>query len=359
MITRVCDDANTNSNISTVSARITREINRVCEEIWNGFRWSFRWRNYRIATDVDVTTGTLTLTNASRTITGSGTSFLSSYVGWHIYFPQDSILNWYKINHYTSSTQVELDVPYQGTSGSGKTYVLRHFDYVLPTEPWDIGSVAVTNNCKIIPILEPYSIDVIGPAPINNGVPEAVAIYSSDLNATTYSTGSITGTINTNTITGTSTFWLDNAFPGDTVTIGSYSYRIRSVDSNSQITLYNAQQVTSGSASYTITRQFGRVMRIMWPAAYAFTLDIRALRLYQPMVNNNDTNELFYRCSNAIALKVAALELKSQNDVRSRALEQDAELALTRARAEDDALTIREQVAPIHSYRSSGISQWL
>lgn len=351
LITRVADDSNTRSSISSIGDRLTREINRVCEEIWNGFRWSFRWKNYRIVTDTDVTSGTVTATNGSRTVTGAGTGFSSSQATWHIYFPGDSILNWYKVRSVTSSSQIELDVPYTGVTGSSKSYILRHFDYVLPTEPWDLGAVVVTADNRVIPILEPYSIEVIGPIPISNGCVDAVAIYSSDYAPTTYSTGTVSGTLNTNTLTGVGTSWLSNIYPGDTVVIGSYTYRVRSVDSDTQISLYNAQQVTSSAVTYTITRQFGRIMRIMWPSTYAYTLDIRALRIYQPLVNNSDTNELLYRCSNAISLKVSALELKRQNDQRSQILERDAEFALQKARAEDDSLTVREQVAPIHSYR--------
>ncbi len=351
-ITRVCDDCNINSSISTVSDRVTREINRVCEEEWNGFRWSFRWRNYRIVTDVDVTTGTVTTTNGSRTVTGSGTAFASSHATWHIYFPGDPILNWYKVQSYSSSTQINLDVPYQGSTGANKTYILRHFDYVLPTEPWDFASVMVTNDNRVIPILEPTSLDLIGPVPLSNGSPDAVAIYSSDFAPTTYSTGTVSGTVSTNTLTGAGTSWLSNIYPGDTVTIGSNDYRVRSVNSDTQISLYNAQQVASSGATYSITRQFGRIMRIMWPSNYNFILDLRALRLYQPLVNSADTNELLYRHSNAIILKVSALELSRQPDKRSPELNQNASFAMQRARADDDSLTPREQVAPIHSYRN-------
>lgn len=349
-ITRVADDSNVNSTITSVSARLIRETNRICSEVWNGFRWSFRWRNYRIVTDTDVTAGTLTATNGSRTIVGVGTAFNSNQVTWHISFDNDSIQNWYKIRAFTSATQLELDVPYQGTTGSSKKYTMRHFDYVLPTEPWDLGSVIVTNDRRAIPILEPTSIDIIGPVPFYKGYPNAVALYSSDFKATVYSTGTVSGTINTVILTGVGTLWLSNIYPGDLVTIGTNFYTVLSVDSDTQITLYNQQQVTVAASTYTITRQFGRIMRVMWPSTDNYTLDIRALRSYSPLVNNNDTNELLYRYPNAIALKVSALELKSQNDQREMNVEADR--AIMNARAEDDSLTPRDAVAPVHSYRT-------
>lgn len=352
LVNNISDDANVNATVTTVYNRILREINRVGSEIWNGFRWSFRFRNYRIVTDTDVTAGTVTLTNGSRTITGSGTAFLSSNATWHIYFPQDSVANWYRVRRYTSPTQLELDVPYQGTSGTTRTYIMRHFDYVLPTEPWDLASIVVTNDNRIVPIIEGSSMDLIGPVPFYKGYPLAVSIYGSDSQPTTYSTGTVSGTINTQTLTGVGTSWLANIYPGDKVTIGSYSYTVYSVDTDTQIILYNSQQITSTTATYTITRQFGRVMRILWPSTDNYTLDLRAMRIYPNLVNSSDTNEILYRFPQVISLKVSALELKSQNDVRSRVLEADAETALSKAKAEDDAMTPRKAIAPIYSYRS-------
>lgn len=351
IITRVADDGNTNSGITSVSDRIIREINRISQEIWESYAWSFRWRNYRIVTDVDVTIGTVTATNGSRTITGSGTSFLSSHATWHIYFPGDSILNWYRVRAYTSGTQLELDVPYQGTTGILKNYILRHFDYTFPTETWDLGSVIVTADNKPLTIIEPMGADVLCPVPLSNGSPEAVSIFGSDLTLTTYSTGTLSGTISTKILTGVGTSWLDNIFPGDSVTIGSYVYQVQSVDSDTQITLYNNQQVTSSGATYSISRQFGRLIRFIWPSTYNYTVDIRALRRYAPLINSADTNELIYRFPNVVILKAASLELKQQNDLRSRELSQEADLALARAKADDDSLTKKSAASPIFTYR--------
>lgn len=350
LITRVGDDTNTNISILTVSNRITREINGVCADIWNGFRWSFRWRNYRIITDTDVSTGSVTATNGSRVLTFAGVSLSAANVGWHINFLQDGVSNWYKINHYTSASQVEMDVPYTGTTGSGKTYVLRHFDYVLPTEPWDFGACTITHDKRVVPILEPYSMDILGPVPFYKGYPLAVSIFGSDSKPTTYTTGTVTGSLGGRTLTGAGTSWLSNIYPGDTVTIGSYNYQVLNVDTDTSITLYQAQQVASSGVVYTITRQFGRIMRVMWPSTDQYALDIRALRLYQPLVNNNDTNELLYRFPDMVRKNVSAVELNRQPDKRGSQMMQMAEISLQKAKAEDDALTVRDSNNQIFSY---------
>lgn len=353
-VVRVADDSNVNSSITTVKARLIRDINRICSDIWDGFPWSFRWRNYRVVTDVDVTSGTVTATNGSRTVTASGTPFLSTHPTWHIVFTGDSNQNWYKVRSFTSTSQIELDVPYQGTTGSGKAYILRHFDYVLPTEPWDLGSVVATHDRHPISIFEPMGMDLLGPVPSYSGYPKAISIFSSDSSETVYSTGTVSGTINTTTITGAGTSWLSNVYPGDVVTIGSNIYTVKSVDSDTQITLYNKQQITSAAlTTYTITRQFGRIVRILWPSTQNYVIDIRALRKYTPLVNDSDSNELLYRYPDLVITKTASLELKSQNDKRSTLLLQEAGTMILRAKAEDDSLTQKEAVAPIYTYRNN------
>lgn len=347
----VCDECNVNRSISTVYDRVIREINRVSSEIWDGFRWSFRWRNYRIVTDVDYTTGTVTATNGSRTITGSGTTFLSAHIGWHISFDNDTTLSWYRIRAFTSSTQIELDAAYQGTTGSSKAYTLRHFDYILPTEPWDLGSVAVTHERGLLNLVEPTSIDIMGPVPNYSGSPNAISIYGSDSIARTYSVGTVSGTVGTSALTGVGTSWLGHIYAGDEITIGNYTYTIRSVETDTSIVLYNAQQITSSAATYTITRRFGRIARILWPSNTNYVLDIRALRKYNDLVHTTDTNELLYRFPDTVIKKVSALELKRQGDIRHKEVTQSAETSLARAKAEDDAGTPREHVAPIFTYR--------
>lgn len=350
LVTRIGDDTNVNTSITSVSDRIKREINSVSADIWNGFRWTFRWRNYRIVTDVDVSTGTVSASNGSRTVTFSGVSVSSSNVGWHINFLQDGVSNWYKINHFTSASQLEMDVPYTGTSGSNKTYVLRHFDYTLPTEPWDFGATTITHDKRVVPILEPYSMDVLGPVPFYKGYPLAVSIFSSASSPTTYSTGTVTGSSGSQTLTGSGTSWLSNIYPGDSITIGSYTYTVRNVDTDTSITLYQYQKAASSGASYTMTRQFNRIMRVMWPSTDQYTLDIRALRIYQPLVGDSDTNELLYRYPDMMRKQVAAVELGRQPDKRFGTMMQLAEQALMKAKAEDDSLTVRDSNNPIFSY---------
>lgn len=353
-VTRVSDDTKIDSSRSGVSDRIKRELNRVSQQIWDGFQWSFRVRSYRIVTEIDETTGTVSLTNGSRTITGSSTAFLSKHATWHIYFPQDSVKNWYRIQSYSSATSLQMDVPYQGTSGGSKTYILRKFDYVLPSEILDLQDVTATANNYTLSVYHGKAINLLSPTPLYSGYPHGISLHQSDSELTTYTTGTLSGTIATTTITGSGTSWLDNVYPGDLVVIGSYTYTVREVDTDTQITLYNNQIVTSSAGtSYTIKRQFGRIARVMWPSSTdKHTIEISGYRKYANLVHDNDSNELLYRIPNVIINKASAMELKSQDDRRRRELEEEARLDLAAAQAEDDTITSKDSVAPIYSYRN-------
>lgn len=69
----------------------------------------------------DVTGGTITATNGSATITGLGTTFLASYVGWSIKLP-DGL--WYEVEEVASTTSLTLTKLYEGATASGATYRL-------------------------------------------------------------------------------------------------------------------------------------------------------------------------------------------------------------------------------------------
>lgn len=73
----------------------------------------------------DYTMGTITVTNGDATVTGSGTTFTAAMVGRHLRpttSDQDAI--WYRIDTFTSSTSIELENVYDGTSGAGLNYTI-------------------------------------------------------------------------------------------------------------------------------------------------------------------------------------------------------------------------------------------
>jgi hypothetical protein len=89
--------------------------------------------------DNDVTTGTVTATLSSSTITGSGTSFASpADVGKFLQVTQSTgDKKWYKIASVASTTSLTLDIPYEGTTVAGGTYRIAPLP-MLPEDYQDL-----------------------------------------------------------------------------------------------------------------------------------------------------------------------------------------------------------------------------
>lgn len=72
----------------------------------------------------DYSTGTVTVTNGSTTITHSATGFSEDMVGRYFYTTDGSDGNDYQIVDYTDTSNLVLENYYEGTSGAGKNYLI-------------------------------------------------------------------------------------------------------------------------------------------------------------------------------------------------------------------------------------------
>lgn len=89
----------------------------------------------------DYTTGTVTATNNSTTVTGSGTSWLTPFVPsassvinlnlWIQIASPKGDNNWYQIASIDSATQITLVQPYQGTTTTGANFTIGQMPILL------------------------------------------------------------------------------------------------------------------------------------------------------------------------------------------------------------------------------------
>lgn len=85
---------------------------------------SSRIQKYRGSTNANYTTGTISVTNGSATVTGSGTSWdtaTNAVAGEYIQLPDDK---WYLITVINSDTSLTVEVEYQGSNASGESYTI-------------------------------------------------------------------------------------------------------------------------------------------------------------------------------------------------------------------------------------------
>jgi hypothetical protein len=84
--------------------------------------YHYRDRNLSVA---DYATGTVTVTNNSTQITGSGTTFTAAMVGRWFTVTDTTVGGqgyWYRVGSYTSGTVINLDKAWSGTTSSGAAY---------------------------------------------------------------------------------------------------------------------------------------------------------------------------------------------------------------------------------------------
>lgn len=92
-------------------------------------------------TIADYTTGTVTATNGSTTITGAGTGFLANYLPsagsvlalnlWIKITPPSGDGNWYQISSIASATSLTLVNAYQGLTTSGASFTIGQMPLLL------------------------------------------------------------------------------------------------------------------------------------------------------------------------------------------------------------------------------------
>jgi len=78
----------------------------------------------------DYTTGSVTVTNNDATVTGSGTTFTASMVGrW---FKTDNDPTFYRVASFTSTTSIELETVWEGSTAAGASYTIGEAPEIPP-----------------------------------------------------------------------------------------------------------------------------------------------------------------------------------------------------------------------------------
>ena len=100
---------------------------------------NYHWRDRNLTND-DYTTGTVSVTNGSATITGSGTTWTAAMVGrW--FTATDGL--WYRIAGFTNSTTLTLATNFAGATASSLSYTIGESPE-LPEEAHTLLATGVT-----------------------------------------------------------------------------------------------------------------------------------------------------------------------------------------------------------------------
>lgn len=306
----------TTSN-SDVKNRFIDHLNFIREIAWDEHDWSFKRRIWNIRTYDQINSGTVSVTNGSNSVTASSSVFSSPYVDGFFRVLGSVPESWYKIVAQGGTT-LTLDVPYQGTTNSAASYEVRKLDYLIPPEI--VGRPKITDSTSNeITVESALSRPTL--IPDTRGRPTKAVIWSDDATGSVYTTGTISDVVDSKTVNGTGTSWLSNVVPGSQLEVvvesTTYKYIVRSVESDTLLTLYQYLRLAIPAASsYTIRNQFSRIMRLMPSPDDEYVISLHGIRHIYPLAHDNDTDELLTYHSSALMEGVIGLEQGSSPDNR-------------------------------------------
>ena len=258
---------------------IKLRINMIQDYIFFHRTWEWRKRDWFMTTRTPYATGTISTTQGSRTVTGSGTTWVDNMkVG---YLSVDGRL--YRIDRVASGTSIILRAPFDRTALSAATYKIVYPQYALPSLMASL--LAIVYEGKELLVSQKNQVDLIR----TESVPEEV--YLGDINDTTfYSTGTVDVTVDSASVTGNSTVFTA-LMEGMQFQVAGNSeiYTIRERTSDTAITLDRPYTgATATTQNYTINAIGTPLMTFVpYPDDY-YTLRIEGLIRPQKLVNTND-----------------------------------------------------------------------
>lgn len=242
------------NNNETLKGHLTRSFNIFHKDFNGRYNWPWREKRFTLQTISNYKDGTLAVTNGSRTVTGSSTAFTSAMVGRVLKLDRDTEA--YIVKAFVSTSELVLEQPYIGASGSGLAYLIWNKFYDLPVD------VPYANELT----LGDYPFESKRIPKSNSGIsfergwaagyPSAWDWAGINRVTSSYTTGTVTVAENSKAVTGSGTSWLGNVFPGDDFIISGTTYNIESVDSDTELTLVqNVYPAVAAGSNYTARRK--------------------------------------------------------------------------------------------------------
>lgn len=281
------------TSMSVVTSQNTL-VNQALQAALNRISQEFEFPYYMnskgaITTIAPYSTGTATCTNGSASIVGIGTIWSSSMVGRKIQLQGDQAH--YYILTVNTPTSITLAVPYQGVSKVGGTYNIYKDEYKLASDVQSYNTLVQIQNSIPMVGIPPSRFDQNFPTQQSFDSPYLEMMEGTALD--TYSTGSVTTTNLSNSITGVSTAWSSVEGLGrmTNIIIGGNRYTVQSLNSDTSITLYETVVGSLSGASYQLLLRNYKTQVFPIPA-YVESLYYRFYRMPDIMFNSYDVPDL-------------------------------------------------------------------
>ena len=280
------------SQVTDQNALIKRAVQMAIDRICSRWDWTFLMEWTFFTTVAPVSAGTVSINTGATAVTGSGTTFTAAMVGRKIRFGSEQA--YYTIASRSSDTAIVLDQPYQGSANlSGSTYSLYQDEYRLAADLDHYKIIRNIEDGSAMVDLNPSDFDIWLPTPTGQA-PSTVSVpIGSKL--TTYSTGTVSATVNTKVITGASSpDWLNvqGLGRGSRITVGTAVYTVSTRDSATQLTVYETiSPAIAAATAYSILLDNPIVQLYTIPDA-ADNIYYRYQRLPYPLVDDEEIPDI-------------------------------------------------------------------
>ena len=256
---------------------------------------SYDWPHYRtrgtLQTVNDYTTGTVTATNASKTITGSSTVFTATMVGRK--FRVSGEAAWYDIAAFVSTTELTLTQAYQGTTASGSSFIIFQDEYKLDADVHKLLNLRQVETGLVMVGMTYGDFDDRNPRGDTLDNPTFFTLLGRQDDR--YTTGTISVTASNRTLTGTSTVWtsVPGLTKGSRISLDDTDevFTVQQVVSDTSITVYELPVTTDASTTYRVFLNNLMVQVGAVPDAQR-NLYYRYQRIPYPLVNDEDEPDL-------------------------------------------------------------------
>jgi hypothetical protein len=287
------------SNVQSQPTLIQNSINYALKRVYSSFDYPYYLQDKGVITTVaPYNTGSVDVTLNSPTVTAhaaSGATFSSSMVGSKFSIQGQNAF--YRIIAVPTASTLTLNVVFQGTSATSQTYNIYQDEYRLAADMDKYKTFRQSQNNISLFQFPVTDFDELHPMPTAFADPVYAMMCGTQLD--TYLVGTVTATANTNVITGSGTAWTTVQGLGrmNTITLPTQTtprnvYTIKSVDSDTQITVYEMISVNvSAGSTYSISLKNVRVQLYQIPSA-ARTLYYRYFRVPELCVNDWDVPDM-------------------------------------------------------------------
>jgi hypothetical protein len=304
-----------------VLASIKLRINQVQDFIFYYKRWEWRKRRYYFTTRAPYETGTITVTQNSVTITGSGSTWVDSMKDGFILIKSRP----YKIIRIASTTSIKLAAPYPGDTESDLAYKI-----IFPHYRVNPNFSSIANILHEGREMKACTIDRMIVSDAATGAPEEIGVGE----RTDYdyeSSGTVDVTNLSASVSGNGSAFEDNMI-GMEFRVNEFaeSYIIKEVLSAASITLDRPYKGTTGTGkAYKVGPAGGFLFQIRSVPDDYYYMEVEGLLKPEKLVHDNDISLIPNHAPLLHgAIWLALLDMKDANPVRIQQARADFEKTL-------------------------------